>query len=466
MDLKLNKRRTFLIAFGFFGVLMVWNVYYYYIPLFLEDLLLSRNPDSKPEDFANIIGHIMSLDNLAAIIIIPLFSWLSDRTKSRFGKRIPYIVIGSAASLILFPLIAAMYLVNAFAWYFVIVILLVIAMQSFRSPVVALMPDVTPKPLRISANAIINFIGYIGGILGTGIIMIIGFFPNVPLNSAVNLIPFIATSLVLASVIVTFILRFSENKVVASMKDELAEGERLSETIEVVKEDKPLSRQDKFNFAIIIAAVFFCWFAFNALMNFGSVYARNQLGEGANWAMNMTVLPIASLAAFLPAIWLTKKLGRKWSVIIGLAIVVFALVMAAAFTPLMVRNLDMIFVNIILAIFFGISGIGWAIVNVNTFPMFVEVSTSKNIGFITGIYYLVSQGAMFLTSNISGYVYRGLGYGFYYWYAIIFMSLALGICFLFRQKKVTQEPKPSAPCTLESNECADEKPSDQPLPQH
>ena len=405
----------------FFVIMMLWQVYYHYVPLFLDTLLTNRYGKG---DYENIIGHIMSLDNLAAILIIPLFSFLSDRTRTRMGRRIPYMVWGSIASLILFPLIAAMYILNQFVWYFVVVALLVFSMATFRSPAVAIAPDITPKPLRASASAIMNFVGYIGGMLGAGIILIVGFLPSNDNN--LTIIPFMLTSVITMVIVLSYLLKFNENKTVEATKDQLAEGEHQCQMIQTREAGKKMSRRDKVNFAIIIMAVFFCWFAFNALQNFGSLYARKVLDAENLWQFCAMALAGASLATFLPSIWLSKKIGRKWSCIIGLSIVVVVLVFGALF----VSNFGVLIVAL-----FAISGVGWALVMVNSYPMLVEMATVKNVGLVTGIYYFVSQGAMFITSNVSGYVYRWLGLDkFYFWYAVIFMSLALFVCFFFKQK--------------------------------
>lgn len=409
---------------------MLWQVYYYYVPLYLDELLTAKYGS---KNYANIIGHIMSLDNLAAILIIPLFGFLSDRTKTKMGRRMPYIIWGAVISLILFPLIAVMFLLNAFVWYFMIVILLVFAMASWRAPAVSLMPDITPKPLRINANAVINFIGYVGAILGGGLTLLFAAkkddVTNQWVNTNVSIIPFIVTAVVLMVVIVLFLLRFFENKVVAEMKPQMEEGERQAETISPVEEGKPLSKQDKINFGIVIAAVFFCWFAFNALQSFGSIYGDKVLiPEGGTnlWGICTIILAVSCLITFLPSIWLSKKIGRKWSVIAGLGIVVLAVALAAVFVSSF---------GVLLYVLLAVCGIGFAIVMVNSYPMVVEMATAKNLGVFTGIYYFASQGAMFLTSNISGYVFKYVGYHFYFYYALIFMSIALVICFFYRQKR-------------------------------
>lgn len=431
----LNRRRTFFLAVMFFAILMLWQVYYYYVPLYLNQLLIERYGNRNYHD---IIGHIMSLDNLAGILIIPVFGFLSDHTKSRLGRRMPYIIIGCALSIVLFPLIAAIYLANSFVWYFIIVVLLVFSMAIFRAPFVSLMPDVTPKPLRTGANAIINFIGYVGAIVGSGITIMFAFSLTNP-RSPLTIVPFIITSIALLFAVTLFIIRLRENKLVTEMMPALMEGEKLSNTHHPIMPNEKISLRDKLNFAVIITAVFFCWFAFNALQNFGSLFAVEVLGETENnrWGICTATLAISSLIAFVPSIWYTRLIGRKWAVISGLALAITAMVIAA---------LTITSFNLGLIALFVMAGTGWAVVMVNCYPMFVEISTSNNVGRITGLYYFVSQGAMFLTSNISGYVFKWLSLHAYFWYAIIFMSIALAVCFLYHQN-----PKPHPTPTAQSN---------------
>lgn len=151
-QLKLNYKNTFLIGLAFFAILMLWQVYNTYCPLILEELLANRYEDANKLTY--VIGIIMAMDNLAALILMPIFGVLSDKTKTKKGKRMPYILIGMLASALLFPLIATFYLLNSLMGVILLMMLVLIIMQGYRSPAVALMPDITPKPLRSKANGI------------------------------------------------------------------------------------------------------------------------------------------------------------------------------------------------------------------------------------------------------------------------------------------------------------------------
>jgi len=145
-------------------------------------------------------------------------------------------------------------------------------------------------------------------------------------------------------------------------------------------------------------------------------------------------LPIASLITFLPSIKLTQKIGRKLTVIIGLVILVAVLLLCGLLAPV----LGIYFVMPM----FALAGIGWAMIMANAFPMFVEIATEKNLGRMTGYYYIVAQGSQFLTAIVCGFIFTakyGFGLKFYFWYALIFMVMALALCFFYKTKKTPKK---------------------------
>ncbi len=416
--LKLNTKRTFYIGFSFFTILMLWQVYNYYCPMFLEELL---NSTFGAGDYNYLIGIIMALDNILALFMLPLFGALSDKTKTKLGKRMPYIIVGTIISLLAFPFIPFLYIKNSLVGVSLMMGLILIAMNIYRSPSVALMPDVTPKPLRAQANAIINFVGYIGAIIGALLTMVFTKkqADGVSLVRDITFWPFLIVSFLMIVALVVLVLKIRENKIVAEMQNEMAEGDKLSETEETILDDKPLGKTDKTNLWLLIFSVFLWYFAFNAVETFGSLYAKNILKTNS-WGLATSVLAVASLIAFLPSGWLSKKIGRKNSIILGLGLMIFSLTCA-----FFVKTF-----GIILILLFAIAGVGWAIINVNSYPMFVELSSNKNLGKFTGYYYTASQIAQSITPIIIGFVMDWLGYRAYFPYATIFMIIAL-IVFVF-----------------------------------
>jgi len=408
----------------------LWQVHLAQTPLLLRRLLYEEF--DMAQDW--IIGLIMGIDNLLAIILLPLFGILSDRTKNRLGKRMTFIVVGGILSVIFFPLMAVMFVVGRIWLFIAMLALMKIAMNLWRGPAVSLMPDITPKPLRPKANAIVNFVGYIGAIFGGGLVFLWSFYWQDPM-SEISLMPFYVTAGVMLAAIMVLLIFFKENKVNEEMKEQMEIGENLSETQERVVADKPLSKADKKNLWIVMATVFMSWFAFNAIQTFGSTFEQLYFGT-TNWGLLIIVLPVVSLAAFLPLIKLTKKMGRKNSVLLGIGINMFAVVLAM-FMP---NSWALIPV-------FVLSGIGWALVNISAFPIVVEMASLKNIGKITGIYYIATQSAQFLTSVLAGVFFGAVGYTrFSFWgYAFVFMVLALVLCFIFKPRKVELETATESP---------------------
>ena len=250
--LKLNYKNTFFIGLAFFAILMLWQVYNTYCPLILRDLLESSFKGDA-DRLTYVIGIIMAMDNLVALVIMPIFGNLSDKTNTKYGKRMPYILIGMLASALIFPLIAAFFIMNSLVGVIIIMGLVLIIMQGYRSPAVALMPDVTPKPLRSTANGIINLVGYIGAIIAGALAMVFKKTDANP-NDLVYLWPFIISSVCMLAAMVILKFKINEPKLLEETKDDIELGEKLSQSIEEIKEDKPLSKKD---FANLINKVSF-----------------------------------------------------------------------------------------------------------------------------------------------------------------------------------------------------------------
>lgn len=446
--LKLNVKVTLKIAFAFFGILMLWQVYNTYCPIILEALLKSHfNPD---KDYNFIIGTIMALDNVAAILIMPIFGKLSDKTKSKWGRRMPYIVIGMLLTIIVFPFVALFCMWNSLVGVIVFMMLFLIVMQSYRNPAVALMPDITPKPLRSKANGLINLIGYFGGVFVT----VMGMLPFLKMNSETPLadiqnkvlIPFIVTTIVLVGVLVFLIIAVKENKLVEESKDDVAYGEKLSETNEVIAEDNKLSKGDKKNFIIILIAIFLWFMSFNSFETFGSLYFKNVIGDSTMYSLMATVLSVVSILSFLLFSGLASKIGRKWTILVG----IFSLVLAlAAIAVVSVVVPSESFVNVIddvkkvkfvWKLFYivaaAIMGFGWALININSFPMIVEFSNKDNLGKFTSYYYISSMLAQSITPILIGLIMdnSNLALRLLFIYATSLMLLAMIVFFLVKEK--------------------------------
>ncbi len=421
--LTLNVKRTMYIGLAFFTILMLWQVYNHYASLFLEDLLVTKY-GGESTDYAYIIGAIMASDNLFGLFMLPIFGNLSDKTNSKYGKRIPYIIVGTILAAIIFPLIPVFYMKNSLIGVFVTMGLTLIVMNMYRNPAVALMPDITPKPLRSKANGIINLIGYIGAIFAGAIAM----FISPDKASSITVLPFVLTSVLMILALVVLVFKIKENKILEEVKEDMEYGETLAETEEVISEDKPLSKNDKYNLIILIFSVFFWFFGFNAIESFGSIYANNVFDNSKVWGTVVIVLTICSLVTFVPAGLLADKIGRKKTVLLGLLLIIVAATCCSFFKSY----------NILFLLLIAVCGIGWAMINCNSYPMIVEIANKSNVGKYTGYYYTASMLAQTITPIFIGilFYFSKIGYYILFPYAAISMLVASILFITIRVKKV------------------------------
>ena len=410
------------------------------------------------KDYFYITGIIMSLDNVVALIIMPIFGNLSDRTKTKYGKRIPYILIGSLLSAIIFPFIALAFVVNSLVGVIIIMALILVIMQSYRSPAVALMPDLTPKPLRSSANGIINLVGYFGAIMAAGMGMIFSVKDTTPIDEATSIAiyPFVITTVVMLIVTIILAFKINENKLLEEMQEDLKIGEELSETIEIIEEDKPLSKKDKTNLWVLIFSIFLWFMAFNSVETFNSLFCKDIFGNSSVHGTFTIVLTFSSVFAFALFSSLSIKIGRKLTICIGLGLMIIGFSVVSIFTYTMDPNLENnSFVIVYLSTF--LLGVGWALINVNSYPMMVEMASGKNIGKFTGYYYGASMLAQSITPILVGLIMtnNNVGLKALYVYACVFMALAL-ITFTFikenRKAKPLREEKTKTFLELMDNE--------------
>lgn len=423
--LKLNYKRTFFIGLAFFTILMLWQVYNFYVPLMIEDLLVYYY---GPGDYNYLKGIIMAVDNMLALFMLPIFGALSDKTKSAMGKRMPYILAGTILAVILFPFIPIMYATRTLWGLFVLIALVLISMNVYRAPAVALMPDITPKPLRSKANGIINFVGFLGAIAAGGLTMIYAMPLNLNTQSDI-IMPFIITSVLMVVALIVLYSNIKENQLAKEVKEDMELGEKLAETNEKVEAGKPLGKLDLRNLRLIIVSVFLWFMAFNAIETFWSTYGVEHLGEvSTSLGLATIVLTIASLITFIPAGYVANKIGRKFSVMLGLTLMVGGLISATfipTFGPTMLG-------------LFAVAGIGWAFVNVNSYPMVVEMASNQNVGKYTGYYYTSSMVAQSVTPIFMGALMDIIGYQMFFPYAAVFAAISLVVFSFIKINKKTE----------------------------
>ncbi|MCR5585294.1 MAG: MFS transporter, partial [Lachnospiraceae bacterium] len=276
MELKLNYKRTALIGFAFFGILLLWQVYDSWCPTFLTDIFASKmygmtSADLKASGDAEhilrvqwLVGIVMACDNLAALILLPIFGSLSDRTKTPIGKRMPFILTGTFVAAFAFPFIPLFFHKHNIAGMIVMMAIVLMFMMMYRNPAVALMPDITPKPLRAKANGIINIMGYLGGAFATvlGIFLKLSNYINVS-DAARKLyiieIPFVIASVLMVISALVLFFTVKENKIIEEIKDQLEEGEKQAAIATPVDDNKPMSKANR-NMLIAILCAEFLWF--------------------------------------------------------------------------------------------------------------------------------------------------------------------------------------------------------------
>lgn len=366
-SLKLDYKKTFLIGFGFFASSLAWSVYNANVPLILQDYISS----------SMVIGLIMAVDNVFAIIFQPLFGSLSDKTNTKRGKRLPYILVGIPICATLFVFIPW---TNSVLALMGVVILFNFVMSTWRSPVIALMPDVTPSPLRSKANGVINLMGGVGGVIA----FLIG---GILINSFGMKSPFMFSGVVMM-IAWALLFFFVKEPAVLSKEERLKveEKEKKEELVDKKSINKSLT--------CILLAIFFWFLGYNAIETFFTTYATSVLGTSKGTAsITLTFFSLALVVGAIPAGIIGTKYGRKKTIITGLIgiIILFGL-------QIVTNNLTV--VKILLAL----AGLCWALVNINSLPMVLEIAKSSRIGKYTGYYYFFSASSAIISPPLVGLI--------------------------------------------------------------
>ncbi len=399
--MKLNVKRTVFVGLAFMSICVFWQVYDGIIPLILKETFQIGD---------TLAGVVMALDNVLALFLLPFFGALSDRTTTRIGKRMPFILIGTAVAsicLIILPLADRVY---NFPLFIVGLGIVLLAMSTYRSPAVALMPDVTPKPLRSKANAVINLMGAIGGI-----VMLVAITLMVPKEAHPNYLPlFILTAVIMLVCVTVLFLTVNEPKAVKQMQKEsdvlIADKEEVSD-----ETDEKLPPEVFRSLVFILLSVFLWFMGYNAVTTSFSKYASAMWGmEGGDYALVLMVAQAAAIVAYIPVGAISSKIGRKKTILSGIALLTIAFGAAVFFNSF----------SALIFFFFALAGIGWAFINVNSYPMVVELGSGANVGKYTGYYYTFSMAAQIVTPILSGAVLEFLGYKFLFPYGAFFVAMS------------------------------------------
>lgn len=493
--MKLNYKRTILVGFAFMLIITFWQMYDGIMGKMLIDTFGLNQTWS---------GVILALDNLMALILLPLFGYWSDKTHTKLGRRTPFILVGTIVAAVLivgvgifdyyqfmavnqygfspiyeveggfnFDINGVLQVTDpetiadkgavsfvrskaifadvtsknpTFLVFFLLILLVVlVAMSSFRTPAVSLMPDVTPKPLRSKANAIINLMGTIGGIIALGYMTFLT-KEDTNLFKKYHYIPaIVTTSIVMLIMLLIFMLTVKEPKWVEDMQKvsleyDITDSELVEEKV-VVKQGKKKIRhtmeKDVFrSFVLILASVVLWFMGYNAATSKFSVYATNVLDQ-KTFTVPLMVGYGTALLSYIPIGFISSKFGRRKTILAGIVIITTAFILAIFARP----NTSWL-----MYITMGVAGIGWATINVNSYPMVVELSTSETVGVYTGYYYTASMSAQIVTPILSGAIMDLVGsYEPLFYYSAIFTALSFVTMFFVKHgdaKKIDEKAAP------------------------
>lgn len=424
--MKLNYKRVILVGMAFFLISAFWQAYDAIVPLILT------NHFGLPQTAS---GAVMSIDNILAVFMLPIFGALSDKVNTKMGKRTPFILCGTVIAVVSFvaltlidnyqlaqviaagvPALEQGTMADAefaelvrkttveltvanplpFVGFIATLLVVLIAMATFRSPAVALMPDVTVKPLRSKANAIINLTGTAGGIIVLALGMVFATAKNHYMQYTGYVVAVVSVMLV---GLIVFLLTVREPKWAAEME---ADSIRLGLEEVPVEDGAPkrkLSRGELTSLLLILASVALWFIGYNSITSKYSVYATNILHFDFN--LTMIVAQAAAIVAYIPVGIISSKIGRRKAILSGI------IILASAF--LIGHFIEPTTPSWIMFPIFSLAGIGWATINVNSFPMVVELATGSNVGKYTGYYYTASMSAQIVAPILSGALYDLIG---------------------------------------------------------
>ncbi len=409
--MKLNTKRTILVGFAFLSISAFWQLYDNLIPKILTETFNIGE---------SIAGMIMASDNLLALFLLPLFGTLSDKCTAKLGRRRPFILFGTIASVLFMltlPVLTDSFHASPMPWKaicFIIVLgLLLVAMGTYRSPAVALMPDVTPKPLRSKANAIINLMGALGGII---YLLLTTFLYKTGGDTYVSYFPLFATigGIMLAALAV-LLLFVNEPKLAARQKAyEAAHPE--DNVAEVSAEGGALPADVKKSLTFLLVSIAFWFIGYNGVTTWFSVYATETWGMSLGQANTcLTIATAGAIVSYIPIGNIASKIGRRKTIRFG------TLLLSGSFFAAFVYTLLSDAFSPILYALFVLVGVGWAAINVNSLPMVVEMCKGSEVGKFTGLYYTFSMSAQIATPIVAGWLLENVDYKTLFPYAAIFV---------------------------------------------
>ena len=426
MQSKLNYKRTFFIGLAFLSICAFWQMYDNIIPLMLQ------NTFGLGE---TVTGILMAMDNVLALVLLPVFGSLSDKVDTPLGKRTPFILGGTVLAVIFMMLLPFADGRQSLGLFVAALFATLLSMGLYRSPAVALMPDLTPNHLRSRANAVINLMGAVGGVYALMMIKLLVGKDDRPDYAPL----FVSIAALMAVAVGVLLITIRENKLrkeIEAAEVESGEAEEIADSavensiqMESTGEiqnaqanngDTPgqktaLPREVKRSMIFLLVSIFFWFTAYNAVTTAFSRYTQVVWKmEGGSFADCLMVATVAAIISYIPIGSISAKYGRKKTIMGGvliMAVCYLAAVFVGTYHPLVNSA-------------FALIGVGWAAINVNSYPMIVAMSQGSDIGKFTGTYYTFSMAAQIFTPILSGFLLENVSYRTLFPYALVFALAA------------------------------------------
>lgn len=418
METKLNYKRTFFIGLAFLSISAFWQMYDNIIPLILQNTFHLGE---------TVTGALMAMDNVLALFLLPIFGSLSDRVNTPLGKRTPFILCGTVLAVVFMLLLPFADSKVNLVLFLVALFATLVSLGIYRSPAVALMPDLTPNRLRSKANAVINLMGAVGGVYSLIMIRFLVGPGERPSYAPL----FISVAALMAVAVGVLLITIRENKLRREMEEaekagEVAEAEKAAPESSGTEEEnkgnsdgKPavtiLPKEVKRSMYFMLFSIFLWYAAYNAVTTAFSRYTRVVWGmEGGSFANCLMVATVAAIISYIPIGHISSRFGRKKTIIGGvllMSVCYLAAVFVNAYHP-------------VINVAFALIGVGWAAINVNSYPMIVAMSQGGDIGKFTGTYYTFSMAAQIVTPVLSGFLLENVSYRTLFPYAVFFSLLA------------------------------------------
>lgn len=416
--MKLDNKRTILTGLAFLSICAFWQMYNSIVPLILTNTFHLNETYS---------GAIMAADNILALFLLPLFGSISDRTNTKIGKRMPFVLFGTGLAIILMnilPIIDNSYAAAPSTFKtisFVVVLgLLLVAMGTYRSPAVALMPDITPKPLRSKANAIINLMGALGGVIYLGVAAVM--YPNSKVANLahVNYQPlFIVVASIMFVAVAVLFLTVKEPKLVEEQRKLETQHPEWNLAEDDGSGHEALPKDVKKSLGFLLCSIALWFIGYNAVETWFTTYVSQVMGQALGGASTCLLIATGgAVISYIPIGILASKFGRKKTIMSGIVLLAVCFGLGYYLTTTYSS------INLIMFIVFALVGLAWAAINVNSLPMVVEMCKGSDIGKFTGYYYTFSMAAQVVTPVVAGYLMRNISYTALFPYAAAFVAMS------------------------------------------